>query len=137
MSGKPRRTSAVASDVPPMSVIAMPLAASWSPITSTVPNATARPALTTSVRSAARSESWVSSAAARMPRPIIQHAPSSTIKPAYSSHRPAIPSALSCADPDAEPFDVSACGGATPTPNANVPVARWPSTDETVRHVTV
>src|SRR5258708_17671874 len=67
-------------------------------------------------------------------------APRSSISPRYSSQRPPIaardgPDELVSAAPGVEPLPEA--DGVVPSPNANEPVARWPSTADTVRQATV
>jgi hypothetical protein len=63
-------------------------------------------------------------------------APSSTIKPPYSSQRPATLTGETGAEPNVWVTWVE-LGGVAPTPKAKEPRARCPSTEETVVHATV
>src|SRR5437868_12305047 len=63
-------------------------------------------------------------------------APSSAIKPPYSSHRPMTATGETGDEPPAWLDSLPELGGVAPTPNANEPRARWPSTEETVVHAT-
>src|SRR5438067_12871368 len=64
-------------------------------------------------------------------------APSRTIRPPYSSHRPATATGETGDEPAVSVDPTPPLGGVAPTPNANEPRARWPSTEDTVVHATV